>query len=98
MSAPMPPCDHDECPPTRCLKTVVAPALSPGETLESASGSDALLLRCIRITEEADKEASKTSDRGKQLEIVTEALRRVSALLDECLAQPNDGDQAAGTG
>jgi len=46
------------------------------------TGSDAILLRCIRITEEADKKASKEKSQSKQLEIVTKALRRVNALLD----------------
>jgi hypothetical protein len=44
-----------------------------------------LLLRCIQITEKADKEAAKEPDPIKQLEIVTNALRRVNELLDECL-------------
>ena len=41
-----------------------------------------LLLRCTRITEEADIKASKEKSRSKQLEIVTKALRRVNLLLD----------------
>lgn len=29
----LPPCDHDECPPTRCLKTANAKGVGSGELL-----------------------------------------------------------------
>lgn len=29
MSEPLPPCDHDECPPTQCLRDGAKPPLAP---------------------------------------------------------------------